>query len=77
MVRLGSPVEVVSVHPDEVDAARTLFKWARPGDMLLLSTLSQRQPVLDLVSKLRSEGWRPGMALPLDGALQNMRGLAD
>jgi UDP-N-acetylmuramyl tripeptide synthase len=64
MVRLGAPPEVVSVHLDEVDATRGLFKWAQAGDMLLLSTLAQRQQVLDLVSRLQSEGWRPGMALP-------------
>jgi len=66
MVRLGAPAEMVSVHLDEVDATRDLFKWARAGDMLLLSTLAQRQQVLDLVRRLQSEGWRPGMALPLD-----------
>ncbi len=33
------------------------------GDMLLLSTLDQRQAVLDLVRTLQSEGWRPGASL--------------
>jgi len=61
--RLGAPAESVSVHFDEVDAARSLFRWAQPGDLLLLSTLSQRQPVLDLVRRLRRVGWRPGMAV--------------
>ena len=60
LIRLGAPTETVSVHPDEVDAARALFRWARPGDMLLLSTLAQRQAVLDLVGRLQSEGWQPG-----------------
>jgi len=60
MVRLGAPAETVSVHPDEVDAAQALFSWARPGDMLLLSALAQRQEVLDLVTRLQSEGWQPG-----------------
>jgi len=61
MIRLGAPPETISLHPDEVDAARALFRWARPGDMLLLSTLAQRQEVLDLVSRLQSEGWEPGV----------------
>jgi len=56
MVRLGAPAQTVSLHPDEVDAARALLEWARPGDMLLLSTLAQRQAVLDLVIRLQSEG---------------------
>jgi len=59
-VRLGAGTETVSVHPDELDAAHALFAWAQPGDMLLLSTLSQRQAVLDLVGRLQSEGWQPG-----------------
>jgi len=64
MVRLGAPPHIVSLHPDEVDAARDLFRWARAGDMLLLSALSQRQAVLDLVRRLQSVGWRPGGTLP-------------
>jgi len=63
MVRLGAPPQTVTVHPDEVDAALDLFRWAQAGDMLLLSTLAQRQAVLDLVSRLQSEGWRPGTEL--------------
>jgi len=64
VVRLGAPAETVSVHLDELDATRDLFMWAQAGDLLLLSTLEQRQAVLDLVGRLQSEGWRPGMALP-------------
>lgn len=61
---LGASAETVSVHADEVDAARALFEWARVGDMLLLSTHSQRSEVLDLVSAVQSAGWRPGGRLP-------------
>lgn len=64
MLRLGAPGEAISVHLDEVDAARDLFRWARAGDMLLLSTLEQREAVLDLVGRLQSEGWQPGEPLP-------------
>ncbi len=77
MVRLGAPAETVSIHLDEVAAALALFRWARPGDMLLLSTLAQRQPVLDLVFRLQKEGWTPGMPLPSDGALREGLDLAD
>ncbi len=66
MVRLGAPAETVSVHPDEVGAARDLFRWARAGDMLLLATQDQRQAVLDLVNTLQSAGWRPGASLPTE-----------
>ena len=63
-VRLGAPPETISVHGDEVEAALELFRWARPGDLLLLSALAQRQAVLDLVGALQRDGWRPGGALP-------------
>jgi hypothetical protein len=48
------------MHPDEVEATRALLDWARPGDLLLLSTLSQRQAVLELVNELETGGWQPG-----------------
>lgn len=64
IVGLGAPPEMVSVHPDEVGAARDLFRWARVGDMLLLATQTHRESVLDLVSTLQRTGWRPGASLP-------------
>lgn len=73
IVRLGAPADTVSVHPDEVDAALDLFRWAQPGDMLLLSTLAQRQAVLDLVSTLQSDRWRPGTTLPSNLVLRDAR----
>jgi UDP-N-acetylmuramyl tripeptide synthase len=77
MERLGAPADTVSVHPDEVDATLDLFRWAQAGDLLLLSTLAQRQPVLDLVCKLQKEGWGPWKPLPSDVALSSRRPLAD
>ena len=58
IVRLGATPETVSVHPDELDATRDLFRWARVGDLLLLATQTQREAVLDLVSTLQSTGWK-------------------
>jgi len=59
IMRLGAEAQVVSVHPDEVDATLGLFRWAQKGDLLLLSTQSQREQVLELVGRLQSDGWRP------------------
>lgn len=64
IVRLGAPPEAVSVHPDELGAARDLFRWARVGDLLLLATQTQRKAVLALVGTLQHAGWRPGASLP-------------
>jgi UDP-N-acetylmuramyl tripeptide synthase len=56
MERLGAPASAVSVHPNEVDAARTLIDWATPGDVVLLSTQGQRKEVLAFVRKLQGSG---------------------
>jgi UDP-N-acetylmuramyl tripeptide synthase len=66
LARLGAPEDAVSIHADEVDAARALLGWARPGDMLLLSTLAQRGAVLELVGRVKAAGWRPGEPLPVE-----------
>lgn len=67
MLRLGAAAETVSVHRNEVDAARALFHWSQAGDLLLLSTQAQRTAVLELVESLQNAGWRPGMATPTIG----------
>ena len=67
IVRLGAPAETVSVHLNEVDAARDLVRWARAGDVLLLATQAQRREVLALVSALQHAGWQPGGPLPTVG----------
>ena len=63
LLRLGAPTGMISVHPDEVEATRGLFRWAQAGDLLLLSTLAQREQVLGLVRRLQSQGWGPHMPL--------------
>jgi UDP-N-acetylmuramyl tripeptide synthase len=62
LLRLGLPAEAVSTHPDELDAAQDLFAWAEAGDMILLSTQAQRKAVLELVERLRAQGWKPGQS---------------
>jgi UDP-N-acetylmuramyl tripeptide synthase len=64
LASLGAPDGVVTVHPDEVPAARALLEWSQPGDLLVLSTQSDREGVLQLVEWLRDGGWRPGTPFP-------------
>ncbi len=64
IMRLGAATEIVSLHSNEMDAARDLFRWARAGDLLLLASQDQRDAVLDLVGTLRHTGWQPGAPLP-------------
>jgi UDP-N-acetylmuramyl tripeptide synthase len=52
MRRLGAPEASLSVHADEVEAAQQLLAWARPGDLLLLSTQAQRAQVLEMVERV-------------------------
>ena len=61
---LGAPSASVSMHEDEVGAARALLLWARDGDFLLLSSQSDRDEVLELVEAVRTAGWKPGEDLP-------------
>jgi len=64
LLRQGALEGAVSVHDDEVPAARALLDWSRPGDLLLFATQSQRAAVLQLVQDLEDAGWRPGAPLP-------------
>jgi len=62
---LGAPSASVSMHEDEVGAARALLLWARDGDFLLLSSQSDRDEVLELVEAVKSARWKPGGDLPI------------
>ncbi len=62
--RLGAPEEAIGRADSEMAAVRQAFGWARPGDLLLLISHEQRRAVLELVQRLRDEGWEPGQALP-------------
>lgn len=48
----GAAEEAIDIAADEVEAAKQALAWSKPGDLLLLLTLSQRDEVLQLLSKL-------------------------
>ena len=54
LLALAADERTLSIHEDEVTAARALLDWAREGDFLLLSTLSDRDEVLELVEAARA-----------------------
>jgi UDP-N-acetylmuramyl tripeptide synthase len=64
LARIGASEASLSVHDDEVSAARALLEWCRSGDLVLLSSQAQRDAVLRLVEALHDGGWRPGLPLP-------------
>jgi UDP-N-acetylmuramyl tripeptide synthase len=51
---------------DEVSAVRLALAWARPGDALLLAvhTREGRAAALELIERLRAQGWIAGRPLP-------------
>lgn len=55
---------------DEVEAARVVLRWARPGDALVLPIhdAAARTAVIALLDRLATEGWRPGRPLPGEAA---------
>jgi len=56
--------------PNELTAVEAAFRWARPGDLLLLLAHDARAEVLALIHRLQASGWQPGEPLgaPAEGA---------
>ena len=49
----------------EIGAVRRALEWARPGDLLLCLSHSERDSVLALCERLDAEGWAPGETVPV------------
>jgi UDP-N-acetylmuramyl tripeptide synthase len=64
--RAGLADEALARELPELDAARALLAWARPGDVLALPihALAAREAVSGLLEAMRAQGWRPGEPLP-------------
>lgn len=60
----GCPDDRIGMHPDELDATRAALAWSRPGDLLLVLALAQREEVLAYLTSLRASGWLPGQPVP-------------
>ncbi len=54
----------IGTATDEMTAVREALAWGRPGDVLLLLVLSEREPVLELLQQLQQSDWQPGNPLP-------------
>jgi len=59
----GAPEEAYGVAGDELEAVRQALEWARPGDLLLLLILAEREAVLARLGALQLRGWKPGEPL--------------
>lgn len=60
----GCPDERIGMHAGELDATRAALEWARPGDLLLVLALAQREEVLAYLTAVRDSGWLPGQPVP-------------
>lgn len=60
----GCPDDKIGMHPSELDATRAALEWARPGDLLLVLALAQREEVLAYLATVRASGWQPGQPVP-------------
>jgi UDP-N-acetylmuramyl tripeptide synthase len=62
--RLGAGSHQMERASSEMEGVRKALAWARPGDLLLLLSHSDRSTLLKLMARLRDRGWRPGERLP-------------
>jgi len=60
----GAPADVLHRTESELAGVRLALAWARPGDLLLLTTHESRDEVLALLEDLAGMGWTPGAVLP-------------
>jgi hypothetical protein len=67
LLAAGCPPESIHTEPDEVDAARHLLRWAKPGDVLVLPIhqAAAREELASLLDQLERDGWPSGSPLPL------------
>ncbi len=66
----GVPASAIEILLDEADAAVSLIRWARPGDVIALPihATPARNAISDWLDRLESSGWRPGQHLPVVAA---------
>ena len=60
------PIEQLMSEASEVEAARRLLEWAKPGDLLIMPIHQQsaRTELVSLLDQLQAMNWRAGSPLP-------------
>ncbi len=61
---LGATNTSLASAPDDMTAVRAALRWARTGDLLLLTVHDQRDEVLSLLADLAANEWHPLTPLP-------------
>lgn len=67
--RHGVPATALRTCLDEVEAVRTVLRWARAGDSLVLPVhdAAARAAAVALLDRLADQAWQPGQPLPEAG----------
>ena len=67
LLRSGVPADAIELLLDETDAALSLIRWARPGDVIALPihATRARDAISAWLDRLEIAGWQPGQALPV------------
>ena len=60
------PIEQLMSEASEVEAARRLLEWAKPGDLLIMPIHQQsaRTELVSLLDQLQAMNWQAGLPLP-------------
>ena len=61
--KLGATADIVGRTDREMDAVHQALDWAEEGDLLVLLLHNERKASLELLQRLRDEGWRPGQTV--------------
>jgi len=66
LLRRGMDAAHAIIELDEVEAARRVLAWARPGDLVLLPTFDRdaRARIEVILARMESTGWRTGDDVP-------------
>ena len=60
----GASAEDIARADNEMEATIQALTWAKPGDLLLLLTLQQREEVLQLLDVMQKQDWHAGQPIP-------------
>ncbi|TAJ04024.1 MAG: Mur ligase [Planctomycetota bacterium] len=64
MRRAGAPDSALVRAPSEIEAVRTALAWSKPGDLLLLLCHAERERTIELLQRMRADGWKAGQPVP-------------
>ena len=64
LLELGIPAETITKTANELHTLASALQWARGGDLLVLPVHTDRDTMVEALTKLEAESWRAGTELP-------------